>query len=209
MIADLCIKYKVKSFISLSSNLARNPKSVIGLLKYLSEVYLRKTGNLNTKMISIRLPNVPDSPGSVTLIFKNQIDKGSQLTITDPLMERRFVSNEYASKLLKSTAEIGENGDVFIVAIENTKISDLAKEMIKKSRKHIEIKYIGVKPGEKLIEERYEENEIIKTKIKDLSILKNDWSDENINDVIRILSAKSDNKSFQSLVEKIEVSLRR
>jgi len=207
LIADLCVDYKVKSFLSVSSNLARNPKSVVGLLKYLSEVYLRKCGDLQTKMISIRLPNVPGSPGSVTNIFDKQIEAGGHVTVTDPLMERRFVTNEEASNLLTTAIEIGENSDVFVVPIENTKITNLAAEMISNSGKQIEIKYIGIKPSEKLIEEKYEEKEIMKTEIETLSILKDDWNEESINQALRILGTKNDVESFRALVEKIKVSL--
>lgn len=209
MIADLCLEYKVKSFISVSSNLARNPKSVVGLLKYLSEVYLRNSGNSNTKMISIRLPNVLGSPGSVTHIFKKQIETGGPVTITHPDMERRFVSNEEASKLLVTAIKMGEDSNIFVVPIENTKISDLATEMIKESGRQIEIKYIGIKPSEKLIEEKYEDSEIVKTNNFKLSLLKDDWNIENINNVIEILRTKNNSKSFRLMVEKIEVSLQK
>lgn len=209
IIADLCLEYKVKAFISVSSNLARNPKSVVGLLKYLSEVYLRKSGDSKTKMISIRLPNVLGSPGSVTNIFKKQIEVGGPVTVTDPLMARRFINNDEASKLLIKAIKMGENSDVFVVPIENTKISDLAAEMINDSGKQIDIEYIGIMPSEKLIEEKYEDSEIVKTNYLKLSLLQDDWNIENINNVFETLRTKNNSKSFRLMVEKIEVSLQK
>lgn len=207
MIADLCIEYGVKSFLSVSSNLARNPKSVVGLLKYLSEVYLITCGNSSTKMISIRLPNVPGSPGSVTHIFDKQIETGGPVTITHPDMERRFVSKVEASNLLTTAIKLGRKSDVFVVPIKNTKITDLAAGMIKESGKQIEIEYIGIKPSEKLIEEKYDDSELIKTEVETLSLLKDDWSNEDINRVIKLLRMKSSSVNFITMVGKIEVSL--
>lgn len=209
MIADLCLEYKVKAFISVSSNLARNPKSVVGLLKYLSEIYLRMSGNSKTKMISIRLPNVLGSPGSVTNIFKKQIEAGGPVTVTDPLMERRFVNNDEASKLLITAIKMGENSDVFVVPIENTKIIKLARDMISESGKRIEIKYIGIKSGEKLIEEKYREEELTNTEIDSLSLLKDDWSPKNITNAIELLRTKNSSPNFITMVDKIEVSLQK
>jgi len=207
LIADLCSKHKVKTFLSLSSNLARNPKSVVGITKYFSEIYLRNKGTDKTQFISIRLPNVLGSPGSVTNIFDKQIVAGGPITITDKRMERRFVSNEEASILLLTAIEIGKNYNVFVVTKENTLITKLAREMIDRSGKPIKIKFIGIKPGEKLIEEKYHKNEIIKTNIKNLSILKNDWSNENIKEAFRQLKAKNKNKNFDLLIKEIELSL--
>lgn len=207
LIADLCVKYNVESFINISSNLARNPKSVVGISKYFSEIYLRNMENKNTKLISLRLANVPDSPGSVTLLFKKQIENGGPITITHPDMERRFVSNNEAADILVSTYEIGKNSNVFVVTKENTRITDLAKDMIKKSGRDIEIKFIGIKKGEKLIEEKYNENEILKTKRKDISILKHDWSNKNTNEALEVLKSKNDSKNFQLLIDKLKLSL--
>jgi FlaA1/EpsC-like NDP-sugar epimerase len=207
LITDLCVEHKVNALLSVSSNLARNPKSVVGLSKYFSEIYLRKKGNSNTKIISLRLPNVPDSPGSVTPLFKRQIKNGGPITITHPDMERRFVSNEEASHLLVTTMNTIENSNVIVITKENTKITDLAINMIKESGKYIEIKYIGMKAGEKLIEEKYENNEIIKTENSLISILKNDWNTENINLAFEALNLKSNTHSFQSLINKLKLSL--
>lgn len=207
LIADLCIKYKVETFLSVSSNLARKPKSVVGLSKYFSEVYLRNIENQNTKIISLRLPNIPDSPGSVTLLFKKQIENGGPVTITHPDMERRFASINEAADLLISALKIGENSNVIVITKENTRITDLAEEMIKRSGKEIEIKYIGIKKGEKLIEEKYGENEIIKTKRENISILKNDLGEKNTNEAFAVLKSKNNSKSFQLLIDKLKLSL--
>lgn len=205
-IADLCEKYKTKIFISASSNLARKPKSVVGLTKYLSEVYLRKKSD-SCKMISLRLANVVDSPNSVTLFFKKQISEGGPVTVTDDRMERRFIDKNQATFYFMKVLESGNSKNVFVITKKNTNITDLAGEMINNSEKDIDIEFIGSKKGEKLIEESYQDNEIIKTKIQDFAILKNDWQLHKIERAIDLLQNKSENTEFKSMMKKLKLSL--
>lgn len=172
-IADLCEKYAVNTFISASSNLAREPKSIVGLTKYLSEVYLRNKNGL-CKMVSVRLANVVDSPNSVTRFFKKQIDEGGPVTVTDARMERRFINKNEAANYLMKALETGKNKDVFVIIKKNTKITDLAREMINKSGKDVKIEFIGAKKGEKLVEEAYDITEIVNTENQHFAKLHND-----------------------------------
>lgn len=207
IIADLCVEFKSNIFISISSNLARNPKSVVGLTKYFSEVYLRNKANQTTKMLSIRLANVLDSPGSVTPLFKKLIDNNKPITITHPEMERRFIDKFEASELITQMLTIADNSNVYVVMKDNTRIVDLAKDMLNKFHKKLDIEFIGMKKGEKLIEEAYKESEIIRTKVDELAILKDCWSVDEINDNIITLENKSNKEIFLGLMEKLKLNL--
>lgn len=205
-IADLCEKYNTKILISASSNLARDPKSVVGLTKYLSEVYLRNSSK-SCRMISLRLANVVDSPNSVTLFFKRQIAKGGPVTVTDNRMERRFIDRNQAVFYLMKAFEKGKKKDVYVITKENTNITNLAREMINESGKNIVIEFVGSKKGEKLIEESYHLDEIVNTEIQDFAILKNNWQPKKIETAINILQNKSDNTEFKFLMKKLKLSL--
>ncbi|PLX02718.1 MAG: hypothetical protein C0595_09675 [Marinilabiliales bacterium] len=205
-IADLCEKYNSKIFISASSNLAREPKSVVGLTKYLSEVYLRNKSK-SCRMISVRLANVVDSKNSVSLFFKKQIADGGPVTVTDARMERRFIDKKQAVYYLMKAFENGKNKDVYVITKENTNITNLAQEMINESGKNIDIEFVGSKKGEKLIEESYHIDEIVNTEIQDFAILKNDWQPQKIERAINLLQNKSENTEFKFLMKKLKLSL--
>jgi len=207
MIADICVENGVNILISLSSNLARNPQSVVGFSKYFSEQYLLQKNNKNCRMISIRLPNVLGSPDSVSSIFKSLIENDRPITITDPKMERRFIDNKMASNLISELFNYCHS-DIIVVPIENTLITDLAKSMIKESGKdNIEIKIIGKKAGEKLIEEKYHETELERIDNSKLAILKKLAEAADLITNLKILKKKSNHNNFQLLVNKIALSL--
>jgi FlaA1/EpsC-like NDP-sugar epimerase len=208
MLADLCIKYSVRGFMAASSNLAREPESVVGLTKYLSEKYLRNNSSRSCKMVSFRMPNVPGSPGSVTELFKRQILSGGPLTLTDARMERRFLNKDKAAELLVYSLRTSSSGDVFVMRSKNTNIKNLAEGMIKQSGKNISIKFIGAKAGEKLVEQKYKDNEIVKTNMDDLAVLKNDWQKHKIDKALQMLGKKSENFEFKLMMKKLKLSLR-
>ncbi len=207
MLADLCVKHSVKGFMAVSSNLAREPESVVGLTKYLSEKYLRNQSGGKCKMVSFRMPNVLGSPGSVTELFRKQLISGGPLKVTDAGMERRFIERDKAAELLSNCMTNSKSGDVFIMANENINIADLAAEMIKQSGKNIKIKFIGAKAGEKLIEQKYGGDEIIKTGIPDLAVLKNDWQQDKVDNALKNLKNKSENHDYDLLMKKLKLSL--
>jgi FlaA1/EpsC-like NDP-sugar epimerase len=207
LLAGLSVEFGIKTFLFISSNLARMPKSVIGLTKYLSEAYLMNQNSGETKLLALRLANVPGSPGSVTPIFDKQIKSGGPVTITDPRMERRFVSREEACGFITNVLAIGKSNKTFVIRKQNTRIVELAKEMIEKSGKSIEIKFIGIKPGEKLIEESYLDEEVVETEAEQLALLRNDWPDRNIESAVRTLTNKGKGPDFESLLKEIKLSL--
>ncbi len=127
-------RFGVEKFLAASSNLARNPKGVTGISKFLTEAYVKQYVE-PPETISIRLPNVAGSKGSVSRIFKQQIEKNAPITITDPRMSRKFITPREAAHELLFALENGNHGDIFINNKPSTPIVDLAKEMIEQSGK--------------------------------------------------------------------------
>ncbi len=179
-LAKLCMKYNVESFLFTSSNLAQNAISVVGICKLLVEQYFQKINSQTTKFISLRMPNVIDSNGTVTLIFKKQIENNQPITITHPDMSRMFVTGERAADFLYFLLNEGLNNGVYVSYDKPLKIVDLAKNMIEKSGKDIEIVYFGMKPGEKLSEKSFTSDQTIKTELPGLGMLKNYKFDKKI-----------------------------
>jgi FlaA1/EpsC-like NDP-sugar epimerase len=171
VLAKLAIKYKAESMIFTSSNLAQDAVSVVGTGKLLLEQYFQKSDSQTTRLISLRMPNVIDSNGSVTLIFKRQIENDQPITVTHPDMSRMFVTGENSAKLLYYLINHGINKGVYVSYEKPLKITDLAENMIKASGKDIKIKYTGIKPGEKLSEKSFTSDEIIKTDIDGLGMI--------------------------------------
>jgi len=190
-LSKLSIKYKVKSMIFTSSNLAQDAVSVVGVGKLLVEQYFQKVDSHTTKLICLRMPNVIDSDGAVTLIFKRLIYSNQFVTITHPDMSRLFVTGEKAADLLYYLMCDGVNKSVYVSYEKPIKILNLAEDMIKASGKDIGIKCIGTKPGEKLTEKYFSKDEIITTDIPGLGIIKNYQYNKNQVDLaINMLNGK-------------------
>ena len=201
--ADAFIKIKGEIMISFSSNLARMPKSIVGHSKLLSEIYLHCKSSSKTKLVSFRLPNLIDSPSSVMKIFEKQIYNNDAITITDTKMERRFIDRNEAIDYIFKIYRLSKKNETFIITKQNTRIYDLAKSMIEKSGKNIQIKIIGSKKGEKLIEEAYEPNEYADTQYKDLKILNKFESMVFLKNSIDELKTKDSSESYDDLLDKI------
>lgn len=158
-ILDLSVCHKVKRFILVSTDKAVNPVNVMGATKRASELltlYYNKKFQLNTAIV--RFGNVLGSRGSVIPLFKQQIEKGGPITITHPEMVRYFMTIPEAAILMLNAAAYCENGDIFVLDMgKQYKILDIAKRLIQfyglTPGKDIEIKFTGLRPGEKLYEE--------------------------------------------------------
>jgi len=204
---ELCVFHNVKSMIYTSSNLAQDAVSVVGIGKFLAEQFAVKLQSSNTKLICLRMPNVIDSNGAVTLIFKKLIKDNQDLTITHPEMSRMFVSGERAADMLIYLINNGIGKRVYVSYDKPVKIVDLAKDMIKESGKIIGIKYIGMKPGEKLTEKHFPMSTIDVTKMLGLGMIKNyNFEDKKIESAINMLNTKEairNSKGIQMVFNKL------
>ena len=157
VIADLAVKYGTKKFVMISTDKAVNPTNVMGCSKRICEIYCQSLDahQDTTQFITTRFGNVLGSNGSVIPIFKDQIRKGGPVTVTHPDIIRFFMLIPEACRLVLEAGTMGKGGEIFVFDMgEPVKIVDLAKRMIKLSgAKDIEIKFSGLREGEKLYEE--------------------------------------------------------
>lgn len=163
IVADLAVKYGTKKFVMISTDKAVNPTNVMGCSKRICEIYCQSLnkaiveGKVKgvTQFVTTRFGNVLGSNGSVIPIFKEQIRKGGPITVTHPDIIRYFMLIPEACKLVLEAGTMGKGGEIFAFDMgQPVKIVDLAKRMISLSGcRNVEIKYTGLRDGEKLYEE--------------------------------------------------------
>ena len=156
VIADLSVKYGVKKFVMVSTDKAVNPTNVMGCSKRICEIYVQALDKTcKTQFVTTRFGNVLGSNGSVIPLFKEQIQNGGPVTVTDENIVRYFMLIPEACKLVLEAGTKGNGGEIFVFDMgQPVRIADLAKRMIRLSgAKNVEIKYTGLRPGEKLYEE--------------------------------------------------------
>ena len=165
VVADLANKFGVEKFVLISTDKAVNPTSVMGVTKQIAERYINALAQNSevTKFVAVRFGNVLGSNGSVVPIFKRQIANGGPITVTDERMTRFFMTIPEASQLVLQAASMGNGGEIFVLEMGNqVKIIELARELIRLAglpQHAIDIQVVGMRPGEKLFEELYFDDE--------------------------------------------------
>lgn len=169
IIADLAVEYGTRKFVMISTDKAVNPTNVMGCSKRICEIYVQsldkaiKDGKIkgNTQFVTTRFGNVLGSNGSVIPLFRQQIKNGGPVTVTHPNIIRYFMLIPEACKLVLEAGTMGHGGEIFVFDMgQPVKIVDLAKRMILLSGVDVEIKFTGLRDGEKLYEEVLNDEEI-------------------------------------------------
>ena len=172
VIADLSVEFGVKKFVMISTDKAVNPTNVMGCSKRICEIYVQSLNKAemegrvkgSTQFVTTRFGNVLGSNGSVIPLFEKQIREGGPVTVTDPNIIRYFMLIPEACKLVLEAGTKGKGGEIFVFDMgKPVKIADLAKRMILLSgATNVEIKFTGLREGEKLYEEVLNDAEVTK-----------------------------------------------
>ncbi len=214
-IADTALETGAEKFIMISTDKAVNPTNVMGASKRYAEMYIQQLNFHGvTKFITTRFGNVLGSNGSVIPRFKAQILRGGPVTVTHPEITRYFMTIPEASRLVLEAATMGKGGEIFLFDMgEAVKIRSLAERMIKLSGlepdKDIEIKYTGLRPGEKLMEELLTKKEnTLPTYHEKIFIAKQEdvnpqEVEKSISELAELLSSDQENRDM-AIVENIK-----
>ncbi|MCF6243488.1 MAG: polysaccharide biosynthesis protein [Sulfurovum sp.] len=205
IVIDMSIQYGVKKVVIISTDKAVRPTNVMGATKRVTELYAQNVQSEKTEIVAVRFGNVLGSSGSVIPKFKQQIEKGGPVTVTDPEITRYFMLIPEACQLVLQTAAIAKGGDLFILDMgEPIKIVDLAKQMIRLYGKEgeIDIVFTGLRKGEKLYEELLLDESDKKTKYSSIFIAKPTLYDitQLNHDINVLLDAKNKVGALQKIV---------
>lgn len=217
VLADMAVKYGVKKFVMISTDKAVNPTNVMGCSKRICEMYVQSLNNTVrsgkvegcTQFVTTRFGNVLGSNGSVIPLFKQQIKAGGPVTVTDPNIIRYFMLIPEACELVLEAGVKGNGGEIFVFDMgKPVKIADLAQRMINLSgAKNVEIKYTGLRAGEKLYEEVLNDKESTKPsfheKIRIANVREYDYSEveRDIEELIEVSKQYDDMLTVKKMKE--------
>ena len=217
VLADMAVKYGVKKFVMISTDKAVNPTNVMGCSKRICEMYVQSLNNAVrsgkvegcTQFVTTRFGNVLGSNGSVIPLFKQQIKAGGPVTVTDPNIIRYFMLIPEACELVLEAGVKGNGGEIFVFDMgKPVKIVDLAQRMINLSgAKNVEIKYTGLRAGEKLYEEVLNDKESTKPsfheKIRIANVREYDYSEveRDIEELIEVSKQYDDMLTVKKMKE--------
>lgn len=206
ILAEEAVNFDCEKFVLISTDKAVNPTNIMGASKRAAEIFCQNfNAHSLTKFITVRFGNVLGSAGSVVPLFRQQIEEGGPVTVTHPEITRFFMTIPEATQLILQASVIGKGGEIFVLDMgEPIKISYLAEQMILLAGKtpdvDIEIKFTGLRPGEKLYEELFYESEVL-THTQHEKILKASYQQQNWLDLIEML------KTIQQACDKHDESL--
>ncbi len=218
IIADLAIKHQAERFVMISTDKAVRPTNVMGASKRFAEKYLLSLDKKNsqTAFITTRFGNVLASNGSVIPLFQKQLENKEDLTVTHRDIERYFMTIPEACQLVIEAALMGDNGKIFVFDMgKSIKIFDVAKKMIQLSGlrypEDIDIKIIGLRPGEKLYEELFEDpKNLIATHHEKIMIAQNnsEISTEQMQEILQQIANEKDNNNPERIKSLLKTIVR-
>jgi FlaA1/EpsC-like NDP-sugar epimerase len=212
---EMAKEYKTERFVQVSTDKAVRPTNVMGASKRIAELLTQCYNGRSspTRFMSVRFGNVIGSSGSVLPLFKKQIERGGPITVTHPEITRYFMTIPEAAQLILQAGAMGGGGEIFILDMGSPiKILDLARDLIRlsgfKPDEDIEIKFIGLRPGEKLYEELITEGEgISPTRHEKITVLCKtpcdlNWLKGNIDELV-VLAEKQDALGIKKKLKEI------
>jgi FlaA1/EpsC-like NDP-sugar epimerase len=200
-VVELSHQFGVERFIMISTDKAVRPANVMGATKRVAEMITTCYASNPTRYVSVRFGNVIGSEGSVVHLFKKQIERFGPVTVTDPEITRYFMTIPESCKLILQAGALGEGGEIFILDMGTPiKIVDMARDLIRRSGFRpdvdIEIKFTGLRPGEKMHEELITEGEgIVRTPYEKIFVLKGGpcnlhWLNQKIGELVKLAHAQ-------------------
>ena len=210
-LVSAAVERKVERLLVVSTDKAVRPTNVMGATKRLTERIMRAHCGRGTRLMAVRFGNVIGSAGSVVPLFRRQIERGGPVTVTHPDVTRYFMTIEEACQLILQAGSMGRGGEIFVLRMGRpVKIADMARDLVRLSGKEpdvdVEIRFIGLRPGEKLYEELITEGEdVVPTDHPQIMVLTGDacaWED--ISGSIAALGRAADARDGRAIREALK-----